>query len=667
MSVWIDRILKEFPADLSRLWIAADPDQVLLDERILAGLRTRGFDVLPFEDSIVFRAEFEERYRAAWDRGEEGPAKSLIIHVQATTVSDLPWDYLRQARPVNLSLADLFPKLSYVVIRQLGPEYLEPLFSLQSKQISQPLGETSTKDFILTHIFQFSPHVISSRSDFWRDLLRMQNRAQVLPSDLADRVAVVLSDNDALHELPIHELFASKSTLLRFIQNAWIKYLIDAGVRLPSDIEPPLSGDSATLGMPFDHPDVRVIIQSMFLNGTLHAEAVKGVPANLPEWARIGVTKDPDEQRNLVTHGIESIMATMPNAESSHRDWTQLASRLGEAIARFHLLDSVRADSIKDSVGHVQNEVDRQLRAWVADHYADLPSLPATKGPTMVHHIPRYLAYRRDAGERRIALLVFDGMAVDQWIQIRDTLSKQSRTLGFDEGACFAWLPTLTSVSRQALFSGLKPREFSLSIDTTSQEPVLWSRFWQDQGLRADKVFYRKGIKRTDQLKDLEVALDSSTVEVAGIIINTVDDFVHGSVLGKRGIANQIEGWVESGFVHQLLALLLDKGFDVYLTSDHGNHESVGQGRPNQGVASELRGERVRIYNNETLAEHSCASLPQAFRSSIAGLPSNFLPMFAAGDSAFVTTGEHIVAHGGMSIDELIVPFIKVNRVKESS
>ena len=72
MSVWIDRILKEFPADLSRLWIAADPDQVLLDERILAGLRTGGFDVLPFEDSIVFRAEFEERYRAAWDRGEEG-------------------------------------------------------------------------------------------------------------------------------------------------------------------------------------------------------------------------------------------------------------------------------------------------------------------------------------------------------------------------------------------------------------------------------------------------------------------------------------------------------------------------------------------------------------------------------------------------------------------
>jgi hypothetical protein len=667
MSTWIDRILKEFPADLSRLWIAADPDQVLLDERILAGLRTRGFDVLPFEDSIVFRAEFEERFRAAWDRGVEGPANSLIIHVTATIVNELPWDYLRQARRVNLSLADLFPKLSYVVIRQLDPEYLEPLFDLQSKHISQPLGETSTKDFILTHIFQFSPHVISSRSDFWRDLLRLQNRALVLPSNLAERVAHVLSDNGALHELPIQELFTSESTLLGFIQGAWIKYLIDAGVRLASDKEALRPGELASLGLPFEHPDVRVIIQSMFLNGTLHAEAVKGVPTDLPLWARIGVTKHPDEQRNLVTLGIENIMATMPTAESSHRDWTQLARRFGEAIARFHLLDSVRAASIKDSVGHAQNQIDQQLRAWVADHYADLPSLPATKGPIMVHHIPRFLAYRRDSGERRIAVLVFDGMAVDQWIQIRDSLSKQNRIFGFDEGACFAWLPTLTSISRQALFSGLKPREFSQSIDTTAQESVLWSRFWQDQGVRADKIFYRKGIKRSDQLKGLDIALDSPTIEVAGIVINTVDDLVHGSVLGKRGIANQVESWVESGFVHQLLALLFDKSFYVYLTSDHGNHESFGQGRPNQGVMSELRGERVRIYTSETLAEHSCASMPQAFRSNIAGLPSNFLPMFAEGDSAFVTNGEHIVSHGGMSIDELIVPFIKVNCLKEAS
>ena len=221
-------------------------------------------------------------------------------------------------------------------------------------------------------------------------------------------------------------------------------------------------------------------------------------------------------------------------------------------------------------------------------------------------------------------------------------------------------------MSRQALFSGLKPREFPQSIETTAKEPALWTRFWQDHGLRADNVFYKKGVNRTEDLDALENDLCDAHLLIAGIVVNTVDDFVHGSVLGKRGITSQIEAWVESGFVHLLLTLLLKKGFSVYLTSNHGNHEAIGQGRPNQGVASELRGERVRVYNSEILAEHSIASMPEAFRLNLAGLPLDYLPMFAAGDSAFVTKGERTVAHGGMSIDELIVPFIKVSQMKDA-
>lgn len=52
MTAWIDRILKEFPDDLARLWIVADPDDILLDQQVLSGLRERSFEVLPFEDTV---------------------------------------------------------------------------------------------------------------------------------------------------------------------------------------------------------------------------------------------------------------------------------------------------------------------------------------------------------------------------------------------------------------------------------------------------------------------------------------------------------------------------------------------------------------------------------------------------------------------------------------
>jgi len=287
--------------------------------------------------------------------------------------------------------------------------------------------------------------------------------------------------------------------------------------------------------------------------------------------------------------------------------------------------------------------------------------LPIAKAPVMVHHIPRYLSMRRDAGEEKIALVVFDGMALDQWVQIREYLNSHAPDLLTEENGCFAWLPSLTSVSRQALFSGLRPREFQSSIETTGQEPALWARFWLEHGLRGGEVYYRKAIKRTEQLRELDAAISNPSIKVAGIVVDMIDELVHGAMLGKRGLARQIHEWCETGFVADLLNLLMSKGFHVYVTADHGNVDADGIGRLNQGVISELKGERVRTYRNETLA----ASVPadtDAFQFGGAGLPPDFLPLYASGRGAFVPTGHQIVAHGGMSVEELIVPFVKIGK-----
>ncbi|MGZ9709414.1 BREX-3 system phosphatase PglZ [Glaciimonas sp. GNP009] len=663
MSLWIDRILNEFPSELARLWVAADPDGVLLDEQILSLLRERGFEVLPFEDSVTFRAEYEERYREAWDRNQQGPAGALVLHLRSAETGKLPWDYLRQARIVPLSLANLFSKLSYGVVRQIGAEHLETLFDAQSRHASQSLGEAATKEFVLTHIFRVSPHLMSRPEDLWRESLRLHYRDAGLPLILALHMAQILGEKDAFNGMPIAEMFSSKSILLRIVQDAWYRYLERIGVTGFRVSEAAPAEYVAKIEVPFNHPDVRAIVDSMFMDGTLHPLSVQGMPTGVPEWVKVGVVQDPAALQNLVLEGIKSLIDTLPLLTSSHRDWSLFARRFGEVLSRFHSLDTARADRIRDSVAELQRLADERLHAWVAKHYADLPSLPVAKGPVMVHHVPRFLSLRRSAGEDKIALLVFDGLAVDQWIQIREHVAKYSPKIGFEEGACFAWLPTLTSVSRQALFSGLKPREFAASIETTAQEPSQWSRFWQDHGLRPNEVMYRKGIKRVDQLVELETALSNPVIKVAGLVVDTVDEIVHGAILGKRGIANQIDSWCESGFVDRLFAQLLDMGYHVYLTADHGNVEAVGVGRPNQGVIAETRGERVRAYRSEALLSESAVACPGAIKLDIAGLPANFMPLFAGARTAFVTQGEQLVVHGGISVEELIVPFVKVSYV----
>ena len=154
MSQWSERILSHFTADLTRLWVACDPDDVLLDEKLLSELRGRGFEVMLYEDPFAFRAEYEERYRAAWDRGEAGPAPSLVLHLRSADANELPWDIVHHGRVVRLSLAELFLRLAYSAVQQVEPEHLAGLFHAHQTELQSARGENESKDFILEHVYQ---------------------------------------------------------------------------------------------------------------------------------------------------------------------------------------------------------------------------------------------------------------------------------------------------------------------------------------------------------------------------------------------------------------------------------------------------------------------------------------------------------------------------------
>jgi hypothetical protein len=659
----MERILQAFPEELSQFWIARDPDNLLLDENILGVLRERGFEVLPFEDSIAFRVEYEERYRAAWDRGTPGACKALVLQFQGADLNLLPWDYLRHARRVDLSLADLMPKLNASVIRQIDSTDLERLFAAHNSHASQVLGESMTKEFLLTHLFEVNPHLMRKPENFWREAFGLLYRGVVLPPVLAHYVAKILKDT-ALGSLPVEGLLSSRSAMARTVQAAWGGFLEERGVEIEHADLDPWPPAATVVDIPFDHADIRVIVDTLFLEGALQPVNARNVPATLPDWIRLGAIQSPTILSDLVESGIKSVAAKLPAPEATHRDWTDAARRLAETIYRLHELPSEEAAALRPAMRELQLDADTRLREWVQKRYLDLPSLPVAKAPVMVHHIPRYLSMRRNAGEEKIALLVFDGMALDQWVQIREYLSARAPELTTEESGCFAWLPSLTSVSRQALFSGLRPREFQASIETTAQEPSLWNRFWMESGLRAAEVCYRKAIKRTEQLSDLEAAVASPSIKVAGIVVDMIDELVHGAMLGKRGLSGQIREWCETGFVEKLLNLLIRRGYHVYVTADHGNVDADGIGRLNQGVISEVKGERVRTYRNETLAGSVPADI-DAFAFGGPGLPPDFLPLYAGGRGAFVPIGQQVVAHGGMSVEELIVPFVKIGNRKE--
>src|SRR5699024_10996079 len=104
---------------------------------------------------------------------------------------------------------------------------------------------------------------------------------------------------------------------------------------------------------------------------------------------------------------------------------------------------------------------------------------------------------------------------------------------------------------------------------------------------------------------------------------------------------------------------LINHRFTIYLTSDHGNTNASGIGRVSEGVLVDQKGERVRVYSDETIYEDSVAHLPGTKWSNI-GLPEQYYVLLAPYGQAFTPKGWRTVTHGGISIEEVIVPFIKV-------
>ncbi|MCZ8195621.1 MAG: BREX-3 system phosphatase PglZ [Aquidulcibacter sp.] len=665
MSAWTDRILQEFPSDLSRFWIACDPDLVLLDEHVLQCLRDRGFELVLFDDAVLFRTDYEERYRAAWDEGVAPPSSALILHLSSDQISLLPWDYLQQARTVRLALSELFDKLSSSVVRQVGPMFYERLFEAQNLHASQSLGDASTSEFILMNIFNIAPALINEEVTFWREILRLHLRGWSLPPVLANRMATTLRSRSALSHLPIEKLVGDRAFALEVIQLAWLGYIQTYDIALEAS-NPREVGTGLSLAVPFDHPDIRMVVDSLFLDGCIEPVAVEELSPSAPAWVQIGIIKDAHGQSQSIARTAKALAEDLPGEDAHHREWLSFALRMGDILSKFFGLPSKFGEDISANIEGLQLSADEGFQRWLMRHFADLPSLPASKAPVMLHHVPRHLSYRRDQSGGKMALLLFDGLAIDQWHRIRRQLSERLSSIKISEGACFAWLPSLTSVSRQAAFSGLKPREFAETIESTAAEPRLWTKFWQDAGLHKSEIAYLKSIKRCEDLPRIaEVACDPN-VKIAGIVVDMVDEMVHGATLGKRGIASQIDNWCDTEFVDQLIMLLLDQDFEIFLTSDHGNVDARGIGRMSPGVLSEIKGERVRVYRNALLASSVPADF-DAFRFDLPGLPVDFLPFYPKGRGAFVGQGDRLVAHGGMTIEELIVPFVHITQKNSSN
>ena len=663
MSNWRERILSEFTPKVTPLTLVADADSLLSEEGVLAGIQERGFEFILFEDHVAFRYVYESKFRSIWDHGQQTDLV-VIIRTNPAGLNHLPFDLLERGRRLSFGLGQIFPNLNYPVLTTLDRSLLDKLYEAQKSYRPGALGSNGTKDFILKRVFEIEPETIKKPSDLLTMLLRRHYKEEGIQSLLDERILEILRQNPTFSEWPLEAIVPDREAFFAFLQERWPAFLDrfaqqnEANSLEGTTIQSPESVSSADL--PFDHPNVRVYIDNLFVEGFLEPIPHEKAQSLSKSWAIVGIRTNEKANRNeRLDRLISTLEVDVPSKDARHGNWLQFAKTWAELVALTMQSDETLSATTHQRISTVRSQIDATFTQWLLEHYSRLVTLPPVP-PVMLHHIPRFLArYISDAKDNKIALVLVDGLSLDQWVVIRRELVRQRPNYRIRENGIFAWVPTITSVSRQAAFAGKPPMYFPNSINGTDREPRLWMQFWTEQGIPQREVVYAKGLGDAipDDVKEM---IANPTTRVAGIVIDKVDKIMHGMELGTAGMHNQVRQWARQPFMVKFLDFLLEKGFAVHLTSDHGNIEAIGCGRPSEGSIADLRGERVRIYPDPLLRGRFKEQFPNAVDWLPIGLPEHYFPLVAGGRSAFVRENERLVGHGGVCLEEMIVPSVQI-------
>lgn len=287
---------------------------------------------------------------------------------------------------------------------------------------------------------------------------------------------------------------------------------------------------------------------------------------------------------------------------------------------------------------------------------------------------------RLSAGEK-VFLIVLDNFRYDQW----KTIETELADFEIDERLYCSILPTATQYARNAIFSGLMPDQIArmfpdLWVDEDEEEgknlneaPLIRTQI--ERYRRHDSFSYHK-INTTDEadryMNQLQ-SLEKNDLNV--VVINFIDMLSHARTESKmvRELAHDEAAyrsltlsWFRHSIMAQLLRQLAQTDYRIVITTDHG---SIRTNSPVKIIGDRNTNTNLRYKLGKNLS-YDDKDLFVIKEPQKAFLPSPNLStsyVFATGDKFFaypnnynyyVTYYRNTFQHGGISMEEMMIPFI---------
>jgi len=332
-----------------------------------------------------------------------------------------------------------------------------------------------------------------------------------------------------------------------------------------------------------------------------------------------------------------------------------------------------------------KSEANAQFGKFIDKNYANW--FGSSNPPTMSHNLFREKVVPELSKEQPTLFIVIDNLRYDQWKAFEPII--QTYYKKEYETPYYSILPTATQYARNAIFSGLMPSDMERlhpnywKNDTDEGGKNLFeNEFLQAQlkrlGLSHLKCEYTKITNLKSGKKLVENFKSKKENDLTVVVYNFVDMLSHSKTemevvkelaSNDKAYRSLTVSWFKNSPLLEIIQQAQQMGFKLIITTDHGtiNVKSPSKVIGDRDTSLNLRYKTGRSLTYENKDVYA-ATNPKDIHLPSLSMSSSFI--FAKGDLffAYPNNYNHYVSyyrntyqHGGVSLEEVIIPFAVLN------
>jgi DNA-binding response OmpR family regulator len=413
-------------------------------------------------------------------------------------------------------------------------------------------------------------------------------------------------------------------------------------------------------------------------------------PVN-PKQILLSIKKNIDTGR-LVTAKTTSVyqsqfgqIGIQINSARSFEDWVEIYRRIVYWEREFE----TSGNSGMDDVLRMQKaEANSEFSRFIRTQYARWFSEKETGAPVMSHNLFRQKVFPfLQMG--KVILVVIDNLRYDQWKVIEQKMTALFRVE--DEIIYSSILPTATQYARNAMFAGMMPEEIQkrysrLWVEENDEggknahEEELCRIQMQRMGIESSFHYEKISNQRTGK-KLVEHYQDLLNYDLCILVYNFVDmlshartemDMIRELAFDEPSYRSLVNSWFQHSYLFELLKQLTRHDLKLMVTTDHG---AVRVTNPVRVIGDRQTSVNLRYKQGKNLKYDSREVyeinhpeeiyLPKTNVTTryIFAMNNDFM-VYPNNYNHFVNLYRSTFQHGGISMEEMMIPFSVLSPVR---